>query len=194
MGTIRRATPQQLALIEEYLSSPGFSSPSLEREAIAAIQGEMYGLRSFIEGVAKAIYELPGYEHMAGNPVDVIRSMAQISESRRIALYAAIEGKGSKDPAYKVEKIAGDAMVVLRSVFPTGQADEMNLCLFSTSGTHGSSTTIEDLEGAGGELTVMILKPRLCRVDYGIALVTPVDIPFLKSLRDSSRVAMLRIG
>jgi hypothetical protein len=108
----------------------------------------------------------------------------------------------------------GREMAVLREWFPEGEANDMNLVLFSTSGVHGSYTTIEEIEAglakygdspsfgedgwpndyAGNELTVMILQPRLCTVRHGNATVTLADIPFLKKLRASSIAEFSKIG
>lgn len=102
----------------------------------------------------------------------------------------------------------------LRSFFPTGKADEMNFVLFSTSGVHGTYTTIEQIEESltkygvnpsfdgddwpddyrGNELTVLIVQPRICCLRYGTVDVALEDIPFLKGLRASSAVEMVKIG
>lgn len=52
----------------------------------------------------------------------------------------------TEDPAYKVRRLLSpkSCWSTLRSVFPDGEADEMNLALFSTSGTHGSYTTSDN--------------------------------------------------
>lgn len=108
----------------------------------------------------------------------------------------------------------GRAMAILREWFPDGEANEMNLVLFSTSGVHGTYTTIEEIEMGltkygnnpsfdaeewpedyhGNELTVIILQPRLCTVRHGNATVTLADIPFLKKLRASSIAEFSKIG
>ena len=88
----------------------------------------------------------------------------------------------------------------LKSIFPDGKADEMNVCLFSTSGVHGLYTTIEELEDelkAGEELglTVLIIHPRLVSMKYGhLDDITLEDIPYLKKLRKSSQKALKKIG
>lgn len=90
----------------------------------------------------------------------------------------------------------------LREFFPTGEADEMNFCLFSTSGIHGSYTTIEEIESRvpdseddpGNDLTFLIVQPRLVTLRYGVVEVEPEDIPFLKQLRASSWKVMAKIG
>jgi len=102
----------------------------------------------------------------------------------------------------------------LRSLFPDGKADEMNLCLFSTSGVHGSYITIEQIEesllkyGDDAEfgeddapedwipphLTVLVIHPRLVCMKYGEVIVRKDDLDFLKGLRVSSHAKFCRIG
>lgn len=108
----------------------------------------------------------------------------------------------------------GRAMAVLRKWFPDGEANEYNQVLFSTSGIHGSYTTIEEIEVglakygddpvfagecwpddyAGNELTVLIIQPRICTLRHGNATITLADIPFLKKLRASSIAELSKIG
>lgn len=96
-------------------------------------------------------------------------------------------------PAYGVQKIdAESGMSLLRSMFPDGKADELNFCLFSTSGTHGSYLSIEEVaesldtdEPSG--LTVLIVQPRTVRMLYGDIKIAKSDVPFLLALRASSR-------
>ena len=97
-------------------------------------------------------------------------------------------------------------MAVLREWFPGGAANEMNFALFSTSGVHGTYTTIEEIEASltkygespdfdddawpddysDNELTVLIVQPRICTVRHGLIQVALADVPFLKALRQSS--------
>ncbi len=107
-------------------------------------------------------------------------------------------------------------MDALRVIFPEGQADEMNFCLFSTSGVHGSYTTIEEIESGlqkygdnpgfrsggddwpddwhGTELTVVIVQPRVCTMRHGTVRVRLADIPYLKKLRETSWQVVPKIG
>lgn len=105
-----------------------------------------------------------------------------------------------------------EAMEQLRDMFPTGQANSNNFVLFSTSGVHGTYTTIEEIEHSlhsypngydGGEppddycapsLTFLIVQPRICTLWYGNAKVTLSDIEYLKRLRQSSAEAAQKIG
>ena len=92
----------------------------------------------------------------------------------------------------------------LREMFADGEADHLTVALFSTSGIHGSYTTIEDIEDtlARGPdpfsddcaLTVLVLRPRTCVLLYGQVCVGVTDIAWLKRLRDSSHAAMAAIG
>lgn len=97
---------------------------------------------------------------------------------------------------------ADEAMALLRSIFPNGEADDLNFCLFSTSGVHGSYSKIEEMEGPPDEdgyipdeVTFLIVHPRLVCMRYGnVRPSGPEDIAFLKKLRASSWAAVQRIG
>lgn len=124
-----------------------------------------------------------------------------------------------KDGAhYNIWNISGGGMAGLREMFPDGDANELNFVLFSTSGVHGTYTTIEEIEQSlmeygqrpaflsdgdegeipddwhGTSLTVTIYHPRIIGVGYGNVEVSIEDIPFLKKLRESSWQAVLNIG
>ena len=120
----------------------------------------------------------------------------------------------SKEPASIFNKSGGHynifsdvSMETLKTVFPKGEANEMNFVLFSTSGVHGTYRTIEDIEerlrGSGfneyGEpvctgLTTLVIQPRLVNMMFGEIEVTLEDIEFLKKLRDSSKKVIMEIG
>ena len=96
-----------------------------------------------------------------------------------------------------------ESMRLLRSIFPEGMADSMNFVLFSTSGIHGSYSTIEDAEtsmAAGEEedsihVTFLIVRPRVVALQFGNCLPrTAEDFAFLKALRQSSWDAVTKIG
>lgn len=95
-----------------------------------------------------------------------------------------------------------EAIELLRKWFPEGEANEMNLPIFSTSGVHGSYLTIEDVEkelqdNPGMEtttLTVSVYRPRIVSIGYGNIDVALTDIPFLKKLRASSQKILSTIG
>lgn len=81
----------------------------------------------------------------------------------------------------------------LKRLFPEGKADGDNICLFSTSGVHGSYTKIEDLsfepdeEGhINNKITVLAIQPRRVNTAYGEIEVSEEDIEWLKLLRKSS--------
>lgn len=95
------------------------------------------------------------------------------------------------------------AAELLHGIFPEGEADDMNLVLFSTSGVHGSYVTIEDVEAswakAGDErmdsVTFLLVQPRIVSITYGnVRCNTPEDAAFLKRLRASSWRALATIG
>lgn len=96
-----------------------------------------------------------------------------------------ISGSGGHYSIYK----AIHGMEVLRLVFPDGQANEMNFCLFSTSGVHGSYRTIEEEEqDPGYGVTFLIVQPRIVSLTYGNAYPTnEEDFNFLYKLRESAR-------
>lgn len=101
-----------------------------------------------------------------------------------------------------------NGMEGLRTMFPDGEANELNFVLFSTSGVHGMYTTIEEAEVAvargnkdeDGEawepsVTFLIVHPRIVCLRYGNCQPqTPEDFAFLKKLRASSYVAVQGIG
>lgn len=89
-----------------------------------------------------------------------------------------------------------DGMGLLRSIFPDGEADEMNFCLFSTSGVHGTYRTIEEEEEEQLiGITFLIVQPRVVAMHYGeVYPASPEDFEFLKKLRRSSKEAVSRIG
>lgn len=105
-----------------------------------------------------------------------------------------------------------NGMSALRQIFPSGKADEMNFCLFSTSGVHGMYTTIEEAEHAytlrligekdeSGEeygepsVTFLIVHPRICCLRHGNCYPQNTeDFDYLKTLRASSWEAVKEIG
>lgn len=94
----------------------------------------------------------------------------------------------------------------LKAIFgDDAQANELNFCLFSTSGVHGTYITIEDIEKSfslekdnddycGTELTVLVVHPRTVTLKYGNIEVTKENIEWLKNLRKSSKEAIADIG
>lgn len=102
---------------------------------------------------------------------------------------------------YSVIRVeSSEGMDRLRSVFPDGEANGMNFVLFSTSGVHGTYTTIEETEqevknGEQGGLTFLIVHPRLVTMQYGECYPsTEDDFAFLKRLRQSSSIVASKIG
>lgn len=119
---------------------------------------------------------------------------------------------------YNIWVISKGGVEGLRKLFKDARADEMNFVLLSTSGVHGTYTTIEQIEESlmkygpdpeflkdenedripddwhGTRLTVTVYHPRIIGVGYGNVEVTLDDIAFLKELRQSSWDAVQKIG
>jgi len=98
-----------------------------------------------------------------------------------------------------------DDLDALKAMFPDGKANDLNFVLFSTSGVHGTYTTIEEIEADSKKpdddedkstmLTYVIVHPRLVALRYGNCTpTTPEDFAFLKKLRQSSYEVMVTIG
>lgn len=114
--------------------------------------------------------------------------------------FKSISGKnGAHYNIFSVE----DGMAALKHIFPNGMANDLNFCLFSTSGIHGSYTSIEEIEASAPdedgykptELTFLVVQPRLVCMRYGnCEPKTPDDFAFLKKLRETSWSAMANIG
>jgi len=86
-----------------------------------------------------------------------------------------------------------EPMNFLKACFPDDQANEMNLCFFSTSGVHGSYRTIEEEEKENlGGITFLVVQPRIVAMTYGVVHPkTPAEFEFLKKLRESSKSAVI---
>lgn len=94
-------------------------------------------------------------------------------------------------PAYEVVRLT-DGMDALRELFPDGEANDLNFVMFSTSGTHGSYSTIEEVAASletdePEKLTVLVIQPRVVRMLYSSIEITADDVPFLLKLRESSK-------
>lgn len=111
----------------------------------------------------------------------------------------------SEGPHYTVMKKDPviDGMAALRGMFPDGEANDLNFVLFSTSGVHGTYNKIEEAEEhlrcegeeTCGEVTFLIVHPRLVALRYGVCSpANQDDIAFLKRLRESSMKAIAGIG
>jgi hypothetical protein len=97
---------------------------------------------------------------------------------------------------YDTKKL--ESMEQLRKYFPNGEADDMNWCVLSTSGVHGSYTTLDDLEESWDItddeddnyrehfITVLVIQPRLVNLRYGDIEIAKEDIPYLRKLVSSS--------
>jgi len=100
-----------------------------------------------------------------------------------------VEGDGDH---YSINR-AISSMAFLRDMFPDGEADEMNFCLFSTSGIHGTYQTIEEEEADSGiGVTFLVVCPRIVRLTYGVVEPkTDEDFSFLKKLRRTSKLIVM---
>jgi hypothetical protein len=98
---------------------------------------------------------------------------------------------------------AHSGMEALRAMFPEGNADDLNMVLFSTSGVHGTYNTIEEAEAhlqspgdeSFAEVTFLVLHPRLVALRYGVCTPnTQADIEYLKRLRATSHAELAKVG
>jgi hypothetical protein len=108
-------------------------------------------------------------------------------------LYESIHGK--EGAHYNIFKVRPErAMDALKAMFPEGEANEMNFVLFSTSGVHGSYTTIEEALAEDGDVTFLIVQPRIVCLRYGNVPVTAENVNYLKKLRATSSNKARQIG
>ncbi|MCD2164272.1 hypothetical protein [Comamonas koreensis] len=105
---------------------------------------------------------------------------------------------GADNGSYCVWRLHDEALGLpaLQALFPSGEADERNFVLFSTSGVHGTYQTIEEEQRSPGSgVTFMVIQPRLVMTRYGVVYPkSEEDFSFLKMLRDSSWAMMTNIG
>ena len=106
---------------------------------------------------------------------------------------------------YNIFEIEDDeAMGMIASHFPDGP-NEMNLIFFSTSGVHGSYTSIEEAElfiGCDDEdedaekyVTFVIFQPRVMCLKYGnVRIESTEQAQYLKDLREKSWKEAALIG
>jgi hypothetical protein len=111
-----------------------------------------------------------------------------------------------------------NGMSLLRELFPSGECNDLNFVLLSTSGVHGTYTAIEEIEESlkkygedpdflsdcsddsvpddycPPDLTFLIVHPRTVTLRYGNARVSTEDIEFLKRIRKSSWDVVRTIG
>lgn len=98
-------------------------------------------------------------------------------------------------PHYKTIKL--ESMDEVKEIFPDGSADDLNWCVLSTSGVHGSYGVLDDLDFEPDEhgdkndyITVLIIHPRLVVLRYGTIQVTKADVPYLRGLVKSTLKAI----
>lgn len=121
---------------------------------------------------------------------------------------------------YTVNRATLKTIEPIKALFPSGIADERNMAVFSTSGTHGTCTTIEEFEEAFKSLrgnsvnaqiteddieeaaavvtngiTYLVVQPRIVKTYYGVCVPSSLEeIEYLKRLRDSSKEVLSKIG
>ena len=103
---------------------------------------------------------------------------------------------------YSIQRLSDATlgMDALREMFKNAP-NQLNFVLFSTSGVHGTYTTIEMIESEilegqePSQLTFVIVHPRIVVMRYGNCIPqTLEDVAFLKMLREKSREAAVGIG
>lgn len=114
--------------------------------------------------------------------------------------------KSEDDIYYSVQKLKGDGMEALRALFPDGHVDADNFVLFSTSGVHGTYTTIEQAESRltapqqeaydlPSSVTFLVVQPRIVCLRYGsVQVKSASDAEWLKKLRQASWDQAISIG
>ncbi len=82
---------------------------------------------------------------------------------------------------YSVFRLASpyDGMAALRELFQEAKADDLNFCIFSTSGVHGHYCTIEQCEaGEVNDVTFLVVHPLMVTLRYGnVEPETPCVMP-----------------
>lgn len=98
-----------------------------------------------------------------------------------------------------------DSIDDLKLLFPKGIADELNWCLFSTSGVHGTYFNLNKIENSlinrldedhedycSPFITVLVIKPRLVSLGWGNIEIYLDDFSFLRDLAMSSLKEIMR--
>ena len=122
--------------------------------------------------------------------------------------------------SYTVNKATVETIEPIKVLFPTGVADNKNVVIFSTDGTDGATTTIEEFEEAfrilrgnsnntditdddieeadatvSNGITYVILQPRIIKTYCGVCVPSSLEeIEYLKKLRDSSKEVLSKLG
>jgi hypothetical protein len=102
----------------------------------------------------------------------------------------------------------------IKYLFPDGKANELNWLLCSTSGVHGTYTTLAEIEAfydnpeevglaTWGEeweekretyipkLTCLVIQPRIACIKYGEIVVPKEDISYIRELISSSLITII---
>jgi hypothetical protein len=110
----------------------------------------------------------------------------EIQTSRAIANAIQRRGWDKQHGYYMVKHIPGDdGMGTLRAIFDDTTDYTMNWLFLSTSGVHGSYTTLDDVEVAEDgtfRITALVVKPRIVQAVYGTITAHVDDIPWLREV------------
>lgn len=92
-------------------------------------------------------------------------------------------------PHYKIEKLQG--IKEIRDIFNDDEEETdwtLNWLVLSTSGVHGSYTTLDKLDFSDGYacITALIIHPRLVVLRYGEITIAQDDVPYLRMLVSKS--------
>lgn len=118
-----------------------------------------------------------------------------------------------KQGPYTVNRATTKTIEPIKALFPSADANEWNVAMFSTNGTRGTATTIEEFEEAfkilrgdsestqitdddieeasavvANGITYLIVQPRIVKTFYGVCVPSSLEeVEYLKKLRDSSK-------
>jgi hypothetical protein len=207
-------TPTAAVSGEEIPSSLTLRQENGLRAEVGRIAHENERLRSVVDNLKRRQSEIRA-EFMEYRQSAEQKDLDRIREIVHLQMKLTASEKGAH---YTVTHIEPRTIESLRGYFPTGECNDLNFVLFSTSGVHGMYTTIEEIEESltkygsdpefleedledevpddwhGTNLTVLIVQPRLCGLRYGTIDITLEDIPYLKQLRQSGWDVVQKIG
>ncbi|MFW9872431.1 MAG: hypothetical protein ACFFG0_04955, partial [Candidatus Thorarchaeota archaeon] len=87
-------------------------------------------------------------------------------------------------PHYTLKEIKDIEMV--KAFFTHDEGNDLNWCFLSTSGVHGSYTTLDEMEQldykGNYDITILIIQPRLCNLFYGNIPISKEDVSYLRHL------------
>jgi hypothetical protein len=103
-------------------------------------------------------------------------------------------------PHYEIGHV--ESMAELREMFVEATNYELNWLFCSTSGVHGTRTTLDEIERAFDlpsdhdeyvepDITVLVVQPRLVVLRYGHVWITREDVPWLREVVAKSLAGVL---